>query len=98
MRREIGNSEILKEERKWLNKKCLNEAEVEARNWEKRNADVALYEVNQEFESQRFQLQQASRWAEQAQRDNISLNGKMELRTRPLQENHARDCQEIEEL
>ena len=30
------------------------EAEVEARNWEKRNSDFAFQEVNQEFESQRF--------------------------------------------
>ena len=37
------------------------EAEVEARNWEKRNSDFASQEINQEFESQRFQLHQASR-------------------------------------
>ena len=58
------------------------EAEVEARNWEK-NSHIAFHEINQEFESQRFQLHQASRLADQSQRD---------------QENHARDCQEIEEL
>ena len=51
------------------------EAEVEARNWEKRNSDIAFRENNQEFESQRFQLHQASRWADQAQRDKISLYG-----------------------
>ena len=45
------------------------EAEVEARNWEKRNYDFAFQKINQEFESQRFQLHQASRWADQAQRD-----------------------------
>ena len=37
------------------------EAEVEARNWEKRNSDFTFHEINQEFESQRFQLHQASR-------------------------------------
>ena len=42
------------------------EAEVEARNWEKSNSDIAFQEINQEFESQRFQLHQASRWADQA--------------------------------
>ena len=46
------------------------EGEVEVRNWEKRNSDVAFREVSQEFESQRFQLHQASRWADLAQRDN----------------------------
>ena len=71
---------------------------VEARCWEKRNSDVALREIHQEFESQRFQLQQASRWVDQAQRDKISSYGELEFRSRPFQENHARDCQEIEEL
>ena len=32
--------------------------EVEARNWEKRNSDIAFHEINQEFESQRFQCQE----------------------------------------
>ena len=35
------------------------EADVEVKHWEKRNSDIALYEVNQEFESQRLQQQQA---------------------------------------
>ena len=69
------------------------EAEVEARNWEKRNSDIAFQEINQEFECQRFQLQQANRLADQAQRDKISLYGELEFH-----ENHARDCQAIEEL
>ena len=43
------------------------EAEVEARNWETRNFDIAFQEINQEFESQRFQLHQASRWADKGQ-------------------------------
>ena len=73
------------------------EAEVEARHWEKRNSEMALYEVNQEFEFERFQLQ-ASRWAYQAQRDNFSLYGELELTNRPFQENPARNYQEIEEL
>ena len=54
------------------------EAEVEARNWEKRNSDIAFQEINQEFEYRRNQLQQASRWADQAQRDKISLSGELE--------------------
>ena len=62
------------------------EAEVEARYWEKRNSYIALHEINQELESQRFQLHQASRWADQAQRDKISLYGKLELKNRHFQE------------
>ena len=34
------------------------EAEVEGRNWEQRNSDIAFHEINQEFESQRFQQHQ----------------------------------------
>ena len=56
-------------------KKYEAEAEVEARNWEKRNSDIAFREIHQEFGTQRFQLHQASRWADQAQRDKISLHG-----------------------
>ena len=36
------------------------EADVEVKHWEKRNSDIALYDINQEFESQRLQLQQAN--------------------------------------
>ena len=54
------------------------EAEVEARNWEKRNSDFTFHEINQEFESQRFQLHQASRWGDQAQRDKISVYGELD--------------------
>ena len=74
------------------------EAEVEARNSVKRNSEFAFREINQEFESQRSQLHQASRWADQAQRDKISLYGELELRNRLFRENHARECQEVEEL
>ena len=74
------------------------EAEVEARNWEQRNSDFASQEMNQEFESQRFQLHEEGRWADQAQRDKISMYAELELRNGLFQENHARDCQQIEEL
>ena len=36
------------------------EAEVEAGNWEKHRQDVAFQEINQDLESQRFQVHQAS--------------------------------------
>ena len=55
---------------------------------------MALQEVNQEFELQRFQLQQANRWADKAQRDKISLYGELELRNRLFQESQAKDCGE----
>ena len=52
------------------------EADVEVKHWEKRNSDMALYKVNQEFGSQRFQLQQANRWADQAQKQARTENWK----------------------
>ena len=70
------------------------EAEIEARNWEKRHSEIAFREINQEFESQRFQLHQASRWADLAQRDKITLYGELDLRNRLFQGDYAKDCQE----
>ena len=79
------------EEREWLSRNRFEAgAEVEASNWEKRNSDIAFRESNQKFESQRFQLRQASRWAAQSQRDRISLYGEFELKNRLSQADHAR--------
>ena len=61
------------------------------------NLDHAFRETNQEFESQRFHLHQASQQADQAQRQKISLYGGLELRNRLFQENHGKVNQEIEE-
>ena len=65
-------------------KLCLGVAEMEAKSWEKRNLGHAFQETNQEFESQRFQVHHASQQADQAQRDEISLHGELELRKRRL--------------
>ena len=70
---------------------------MEVKHWEKRNYDIALCGVNQEFEPQRSQQQQASQWADQAQRDKGSLNGALEMKNRLFRENQAKDCQEIED-
>ena len=71
---------------------------MEVKHWEMRNSDIALYETKQEFESQRLQPQQANQWADQAQREMISLCGELEMRSRLSRENRAKYCQEIEEL
>ena len=42
--------------------------EMRNRQFQESRADIARYEINQEFESQRLQLQQANQWADQAQR------------------------------
>ena len=52
-------------EREAQQKKNQAEADVEARNWEKKTSDFACQEINQECESPRFQLLQASRRADQ---------------------------------
>ena len=71
---------------------------MEVKHWEKRNSDIALNAINQEFESQRLQLQQANHWTDQAHREKITLCGDLEMRNRLFRENRAKDCQEIEEL
>ena len=67
-------------------KLCEAEAEVEARNWEKRNSDIAFHEINQEFESQRFHFSYIKRV------DQFSLHGDLELRSRLFQDKLARGC------
>ena len=48
------------------------QAEMDIRNWEHRNADIAFfYETNRELESQRLGLYQANQWADQAQREKL---------------------------
>ena len=71
---------------------------MDVREWEKRRSDLALYETNRELESQRLELDQSNRWADQALRERISLHGELELRSRFFQESRARNCQEIVEL
>ena len=61
---------------------CGKRSATEIRNWEKRNSDIALFETHQELESQRLQVQQANQWADQAQRDQISLCVELEMRSR----------------
>ena len=66
------------------------EADVEIKHWKKRNSDIALHEINQEFGSQWLQLQQANQWADQAQRDKTSLYGELEVMNRFFREHQAK--------
>ena len=51
------------------------EADVEVEHWEKRNSDVDVHEINQEYESQRFHsYNRRSQWADQAQREREMRN------------------------
>ena len=74
------------------------EADMDMRNWEQRNADIALCETNRKLESQRLELYEAKQWAAQAHREEMSLRGDLEVRNRLFQESRARNCQEIAEL
>ena len=64
----------------------------------KGNSEFAPYESQRELESQRHQWRQASQWADQAQRDRISLCGELELKNRLYQENYTKCRQEFQEL
>ena len=76
--------------------KRLSEAEAEM---EIRNSDIALYETtHQELESQRLQLQHANQWVDQSSREKTDLCGELEMRSGLFRENHAKECQEIEEF
>ena len=48
---------------------------MDRKSWERRNSDLALYETNQQLESQRLEFFQANEWADQAQMVNSSLFG-----------------------
>ena len=86
-------------QRKCPTQKRLSEAEAEmdTRNWERRNADIALYETDRELESQRLELYQANQCADQAQREKSNKSGELETRNRFFQEGRAKKCQEIED-
>ena len=53
--------------------KRFSEADMDRINWEQRFVDIALNETNRELESQRLELYQETRLADQAQRESISL-------------------------
>ena len=74
------------------------EADMEVRNREQKSSGMALCETNRELESQRLELYQANRWADQAQREKIKLCGELEMNNRNFQEHRARDCQEISRI
>ena len=64
---------------------------MDRKSWERRKSDIALNETNQQLESQRLELYQASKWADQAQKENIGLFGDLCTKSRIHQKHHARD-------
>ena len=47
--------------------------DMDRKSWERRISDLALYETNQQLETQRLELYQANEWADQTQRENSRL-------------------------
>ena len=74
------------------------QADMDRREWERRNADIALYETGRQIESQEMELNQANQLSDEAQREKSRLCEELFLRNSAFQEDRARDCQEIEEL
>ena len=86
------------EEKNWLSKDYTKLRQTWRSNIGKREIQIWLFLRSiQKFESQRYQRQQSNRWADQAQRGKISMNGQLDLRKRLFQESQAKDCHEIEE-
>ena len=72
---------------------------MDRRKWEQRNADIALYQVNQEFRSQRVEvLAGESMGRSGSNRKDEFICRELEVRNKLFQESRASNCQEIEEL
>ena len=91
---EIAN-QAAKEARKRLSDA---EAHLDSRDWERRKSELALYESQQQLESQKRESPQASQWADQAQRERINLCGDLEMRSRIHYENQVSTNKDSEEL
>ena len=70
------------------------EADMDIRNWEQRNSDIAPYETNRELESQRLELYQANQQADQAQDKRLSVTNEKQT----LPRKSPKKFQEFEEL
>ena len=76
---------------------CEAEADVEVKHWEKRNSDIALYEINQEFESDDYSYNKRI-GGQILLKEKSKLAWRIGIENRFFQECQAKDCQEIEEL
>ena len=72
--------------------------EMDRKSCEKKNSDTATNEINQQHESQRLELYQASQRPDQALMENRRIFEELTMKSKLYQEHHARVCQEIEEL
>ena len=70
----------------------LFQANLDKREWERRNADIALHEASRQLESHRMELRQANQLTDEAQREKSWLFGEFDVRNKAFQEDCARDC------
>ena len=71
---------------------------MDRRDWERRNADIALYETGRQLESHWMELYQANQLSDQAQKEKSWLCEEMGMKNRASHQDRQRDCQEIAEL
>ena len=91
---------FLKKKREFAAQTRLSEAQagLDRREWERRDAGVALYETGGQLESQRMELYQANHLSDQAQREKSWRCEELDLRNKIFQKDRAKYFQEIEEL
>ena len=71
------------------------QAEIDRKEWERKNADITLCVTNRQLESQRVERYQANQLTNQTQREESWLIGELDMRTRVVQEDRAKDCQKL---
>ena len=71
------------------------QADLDRREWERLNADIALYETGMQLQSQRMDLYQANQLSDQTQREKSWLSEELEMRNKFVQQDSARDGQGI---
>ena len=62
------------------------------------NSDIAPYETSRQLESQRMELSQANQSSWEGQTEKSCLFGELVMKNTDFQEDHAKYCQETEEL
>ena len=74
------------------------DADLDRRQWERRNADIALCETGMQLQSQWMELCQANQLTDQTRREKSWQCDELEMIIRAFQKDGAINCKEIEEL
>ena len=90
--------ELFKENLQLRQDKSEAQYEMDRREREMRNTDIALDKTGRQLESQRVELYQENQLTDQAQREKSWLFGELGVTNGVFHEDRANDCQEIQEL